>query len=73
MRTIAQESGDFTAYDVKAPAAAKTKGGKASAVTSRYYLLVYRPRTGGVAGRSVVAVAKESGGRIIGYRIYEEK
>lgn len=78
LANIAREAGigtkkDFTAYDVKTPAAAKDKGGKASAVASRYYLAVYRPVTGSAAGRSVVAVAKEAGGRIIGYRIYEEK
>jgi len=78
LANIAREAGigtkkDFTAYDVKIPPAAKAKGGKAAAVASRYYLAVYRPRAGGVARRSVVAVAKESGGRIVGYRIYEEK
>jgi len=78
LANIAREAGigarkDFTAYDVKIPAAAKARGGKVSAVASRYYLVVYRPKSGGVAGRSIVAVAKEAGGRIVGYRIYEEK
>ena len=78
LANIARQAGigsnkGFTAYDVKAPPAAKPRRGKAAAIASRYYVVVYRPRSKGMAGRSVVAVAKESDGRIVGFRIYEEK
>jgi hypothetical protein len=63
-------SKQFTAYDVKAPKGARPRGTKATPVASRYHVAIYRPRTDGLA---VAAVAKEVGGRIIGYRIYTEK
>jgi hypothetical protein len=77
---IAREAGigkrkDFTAYDVKTPKGAKARGSKAAPVASRYYVAIYRPKEGRSSGKahSVAAVAKEAGGRIIGYRIYQEK
>ena len=77
---IAREAGigkrkDFTAYDVKTPKRAKVRGSKAAPVASRYYVAVYRPKKGPSGGEahSVAAIAKEAGGRIIGYRIYGEK
>jgi hypothetical protein len=78
LANIAREAGigakkDFTAYDVKVPKAARTGGRKAAAAASRYFVVVYRPKSGGTTARSVAAVAKESDGRIVGYRIYEEK
>ena len=65
----------FTAYDVRVPAVARTGTTKAAPMASRYYVAVYRPRAKAGAARkhSVAAVAKEVGGRIIGYRIYHEK
>lgn len=79
LANIAKEAGInskavFTPYKVSTPAGART-GAKAAGIASRYYVAVYRPRgkPGTVPGHSVAAVAKEVGGRIIGYRIYEEK
>jgi hypothetical protein len=63
----------FTAYDVKTPPATRASRVKGRATTSRYHVAVYRSPVDGAPGRSVVAVAKESGGRIVSYRIYEAK
>jgi hypothetical protein len=62
----------FSVYDVDTPAAARaaTKKDKTSAIASRYYVSVYKPRG---ASRRIAAVAKQVGGRIIGFRIYLEK
>lgn len=80
LANIARQAGigarkPFTAFDVKVPPAQRRGSGKAGGgIASRYYVAVYRPATrGGREFRSVAAVAKEVGGRIIGYRIYEEK
>jgi hypothetical protein len=62
---------EFTAFDVAAPRGARRRGTKIIAMASRYYVAVYRPKRG--SGGSVAAVAKEVGGRIVGYRIYREK
>ncbi len=75
LANIAREAGvgkgkAFTAFDVKRPAASRGHG-KAEGMASRYYVAVYR--AAGPSARSVVAVAKEVDGRIVGYRIYEEK
>jgi hypothetical protein len=72
---IAREAGmgakkDFTAFDVKTPKGARPRSSKAVPVASRYYVAVFRPK---IEARSVAAVAKEVGGRIVGYRIYTEK
>ena len=49
--------------------------GKAAPVASRYYVAVYRPTKGSRGGdaHSVAAVAREADGRILEYRIYQEK
>jgi hypothetical protein len=79
LSNIAKEAGIdsktvFTAYSVKTPVGARA-GAKAAGVASRYYVAVYRPpgKAGKFRHRSVAAVAKEVGGRIIDYRIYGEK
>lgn len=69
---IGTEKG-FTAYDVKTPPAAKSRRGKSAAIASRYYVVVSRPSARSKTINSTVAVAKESSGRIVGYRIYEAK
>ncbi len=80
LANIAREAGigarkDFTAFDVKSPRRARPRGTKATAVASRYYVAVYRPRRrkSKFEPLSVAAVAKEVSGRIVGYRIYTEK
>ena len=77
---IAREAGfgtrrDFTAFAVKTPKKARRHGAEAAPVASHYYVAVYRPkkRAPDATSRSVAAVAKEVGGRIVGYRIYMEK
>jgi hypothetical protein len=77
LRNIARKAGigakqDFTAFDVKVPPIARRLNGKANGIASRYYVAVYRPN-GNQDEYSVAAVAKEVSGRIVGYRIYEEK
>jgi hypothetical protein len=66
---------DFTAFDVRTPKPARPRGSKAVPMASRYYVAIYRPKKGprGTPARSVAAVAREVGGRIVGYRIYTEK
>jgi hypothetical protein len=77
LASIAREAGigrskRFTAFDVKAPKGARLRGGKAVPIASRYYVAVYRPGKKAET-HSVLAVAKEVNGRIVGYRIYKEK
>jgi Peptidase family C25 len=77
LANIAREAGigarkDFTAFKVKAPKTAPRRGSKAAPAASRYYVAVYRPKKEPQA-YSVAAVAREVGGRIVGYRIYQEK
>jgi hypothetical protein len=66
---------DFTAFDVKTPKRLRPRDSKAAPVASRYYVAIYRPKkpVRDIPTRSVAAVAKELGGRIVGYRIYREK
>jgi hypothetical protein len=80
LANIAREAGigvrkSFTAFDVKTPKGARSRGSKAAPEASRYFVAVYRPKKKphGTVTHSVAAVAKEVGGRIVGYRIYEEK
>jgi len=75
LANIAREAGigrskGFTAYAVKAPPSGRSRGAKAVPAASRYYVAIHRPRKN---ARLVAAVAKEVAGRIIGYRIYQEK
>ena len=66
---------EFTAFDVKVPTGGRARGIKATAAATRYYVAVGTPR--GRASDSVnlgvAAVAKEVGGRIVGYRIYMQR
>jgi hypothetical protein len=76
LANIAREAGigskkEFAAFDVAAPRRARRRGTKMVTMASRYYVAVYRPKHR--SGGSVAAVAKEVGGRIVGYRIYREK
>jgi len=80
LANIAREAGmgtrtEFTAFAVKAPKMARSRGSKAAPAASRYYVAVSRPAKGsrGIDSGGVAAVAKEVGGRIVGYRIYMEK
>jgi len=77
---IARQAGigrrkDFTAFDVKVPKGARRHGIKAAPVASCYFVAIYRPKkpSRGSESRSIAAVAKEVGGRIVGYRIYRER
>ena len=79
LSNVAREAGigarkDFTAFAVNAPPVMRGRS-KAATVASRYYVVVYRPKRQrrGTVDRSVAAVAKQVGGRIVGYRIYTEK
>ncbi|WP_119421673.1 hypothetical protein [Desertibaculum subflavum] len=66
---------DFMAFEVKTPRGRTARGSKAAPVASRYYVAVYQPKKRPRDGTppSVAAVAKEVGGRIVGYRIYMGK
>jgi hypothetical protein len=66
---------EFAAYDVAVPKRVRPYHGKASPVASHYYVAIRRPKAKKGAQRryAVAAVAKEVGGEIVGYRIYEEK
>lgn len=78
LRNIAKKAGivdakPFVAYDVSAPPGARRRGtGKSSSIASRYFVAVAKP-AGPASVRLVAAVAKEVGGSIVGYRIYEER
>jgi hypothetical protein len=79
LANIAKEAGmktenAFSAFDVKKPAGMRSAEAKASGIASRYHVAVCQPKArAGKTGRRVAAVAKEVDGRIVGYRIYEEK
>jgi len=80
LANIARQAGisprkEFTAFAVKAPAAARARGAKAVPLASRYYVTVSRGKkpSPGKEGRRVAVVAKEVKGRIVGYRIYLER
>jgi hypothetical protein len=75
LANIARQAGigsrkEFTAFAVRTPNRVRSRGGKAAPVASRYYVAVYRRDP---EAYSVAAVAKETSGRIVGYRIYLEK
>jgi len=65
---------EFVAYSVNRPAAARVRDTKATPVATRYYIALSTPK-----GRrdtlnfGVAAVAKEVRGRIVGYRIYNQR
>lgn len=65
----------FMAFDVRVPPAARARGIKAATVATRYYVAIGTPRGRPREGLNpgVAAVAKEVGGRIVGYRIYAQK
>ncbi len=67
-------SAPFTAFEVTTPALSKA-GAKAAGFASRYYVArgTRQGYSAGGIGSSVIAVAKESGGRITGYRIYVQR
>lgn len=79
LANISSEAGmtqpaQFKAFGVKTPAMSPA-GAKAAGFASRYYV-AHGTRKGYVAGSvgsGVVAVAKEIGGRIVGYRIYVQR
>jgi hypothetical protein len=80
LANIAREAGisarkDFTAFDVKTPKGARSRGTKAAPVASRYYVAIYwaKKRSRSAERLRIAAVAKEVSGRIVGYRIYTEK
>lgn len=75
LANIAKEAGygkkmHFTAYNVTTPKASALAKSKAVPAASRYFVSIYRPATG---QKSVAAVARETSGGIIAYRIYQEK
>ena len=80
LANIAREAGigtrkEFTAFDVKVPprgASARQQGG-ADGVPLLCRCIPAQEAGSGQRHRSVAAVAKEVGGRIVGYRIYMEK
>jgi hypothetical protein len=78
--SIAREAGigsrsEFAAFDVKRPPAARVRGAKSGQLATRYYVAVSTPRSRrrDALNLGVAAVAKEVGGRIVGYRIYGQK
>lgn len=62
----------FIAYKVKGGTPAKGGAGKIASVPSRYYLTVGRPDARDDFSR-VAVIAKEVNGRIIDYRIYQQR
>ncbi|MDI3467113.1 MAG: hypothetical protein OJF50_006656 [Nitrospira sp.] len=65
----------FSAFAVKGAPAPKRGTGKGSATPSRYFVTVGTPRDGQIDNvkRGVAVVAKETNGRIVGYRIYHQR
>jgi hypothetical protein len=65
----------FQSYAVKTPAAAKSLGIKAAAIPSKYHVALGVPATAksDKVNRAVAVVVKELDGRIVGYRIYEQR
>lgn len=64
----------FVAYSVSRPPAAKPSTAKAASAATRYYVALSTPkRRGEGLNLGVAAVAKESQGRIVGYRIYTQR
>lgn len=70
-----ESSQAYSAFAVKGAPAPKRGASKSSATPSRYFVTVGTPRNGQVdkVKRGVAVVAKESGGRIVGYRIYHQR
>jgi hypothetical protein len=66
---------DFTTFAVKAPPAARAMAKKGAPLASRYHVTISsgKAKTPAGVGIRVAVVAKEVNGRIIGYRIYQEK
>jgi hypothetical protein len=80
LANIAREAGigarkEFSAFDVKVPPAARVRGIKSAPTATRYYVAVSTPRgrVHDTMNLGVAAVAKEVGGRIVGYRIYTQR
>lgn len=65
----------FTAFAVKSASGPKAKTGKAATEPSRYHLAIGTPgdKPRDSKSRGVAVVAKESEGRIVGYRIYHQR
>ena len=69
----------FVAYAVESPAGAAVPStrGKATTAPTRYHLAVSTPegasRPSGAAPSAVAALAREVGGRIVGYRVYVQR
>lgn len=75
---IATQSGmrggqQFAAFKVKGGAAPARIAAKAATAPSRYHVAIGRPRTTKDGLDRVCVVAKEVGGRIIGYRVYHRR
>jgi len=75
LENIAKEAGygkkmEFTAYSVKTPKGGKSSQKKSTPTASRYFVSIYRPKPD---EHSVAAVARETAGGVIAYRIYQEK
>lgn len=80
LNNIAREAGlsrnkEFVAYKVSRPAGARSKTAKAASIATRYYIALSAPRnqSNGAVNLGVAAVAKEANGRIVGYRIYNQR
>lgn len=66
---------EFDSFAVKIPAGAKGLGVKVAAAPSKYHVALGVPEVGknDKVNRAVAVVAKELNGRIVGYRIYEQR
>lgn len=69
-----ESSQAFSAFAVKG-VVSPSRAAKVATAPSRYFVTVGTPRDGQVdkIKRGVAVVAKESGGRIVGYRIYHQR
>jgi hypothetical protein len=80
LSNIAKQAGlgtkpEFKAFAVKRKVQSETRMGKTPATPSRYYVTIGAPKKKAPQGikRGVAVVAKESKGRIVGYRIYYQR
>jgi hypothetical protein len=65
----------FAAFDVKAGKGGDDRAGKTLSVPSRYHVAIGTPRGAKSknVNRGVAVIAKEMDGRIIGYRVYDQR
>lgn len=63
----------FRMFPVRRPARATGPQGKAAGFARRYFVAVQKPRGVGTAPRVLAIVARDVGGRIVNFRVYERR